>query len=129
MKNLIAGLLFLTIAGCSVYGDYVFDSTEYYQYSRILSTAQLSKPSCDNQVIMNGTVLPDLEVQARTLVTYTKHRGNIESQKAAAIINNFVVEMKVAYMKTPPPSKTYCELKLDVIVQGADRVLSSLGKL
>lgn len=122
-------IVLLTLAGCSIYGDYTFDQTEYFQYSRLASTAKLSVEHCANPALMETKVLPQLEDQANTLVSYTKYRGNIESQKVAAILNNFVVEMRAAYMRTPPPSKTYCEFKLDNISKGADRMLNSLSNL
>lgn len=72
-----------------------------------------------------------IAAETNWLLIYTGGRAkNTDLNGATKVLDGVARQMVARYDETPPPSTAYCEIKMDVLLQGAqDLVKMSGGKI
>lgn len=139
MKNLLAALTFTLLTGCSVVQPLVerftiapFDSNEYALVNKLRTTAIQTKPKCGADNIAPFAVLDfvhDMHDTALLLKNYSQYLPkNEQTMKPVSLTYDLVAELKNRYEKETKVSKTYCELKVQSIIDVTESIQRAIGK-
>ena len=139
MKTLFVALSFVFMTGCSVVQPLIdrfsiapFDTSEYALVNKLRTTAILTKPRCGVENIAPFAVVDyvhDMHDTALLLKNYSQYLPkNEQTMKPVSLTYDLVVELKNRYEKDLKVSKTYCELKIQSIIDVSESIQRSIGK-
>lgn len=126
-KLLLPIIVTFLLSACSAFPQ-KFDNKEYSMLVNfVVSTEQLRKNCQGDGEVVKG-LLPGLQRDARVIELYTQHiPRNEEVHNVAKILKGDVDEFVKRY-NNKPHSKAYCEVKSDLIVKKAERILEAVSK-
>lgn len=104
-----------------------YDSTEYTNFVRIWTQAEIIKTKCDDPVKVRPLV-EQLTNDARFMQNYTLFGADDNVAKAAIIVFDTTNEFNNKYTNGQPPSKQYCELKSGFIILQAKRMADTIKR-
>lgn len=139
MKNIIIALSFLLLSGCSVIQPLIdrfsiapFDANEYALVNKIRTIAIQTKPRCGIENIAPFAVLDyvnDMHDTALLLKNYSQYLPkNEQTYKPVSVTYGMIDELKTRYEKEKKVSKTYCELKIQSIIDASESIQQAIGK-
>lgn len=135
MKNIIIALFFVFLSGCAVIDRFMiapFDANEYALVNKIRTTAIQTKPKCGAENIAPFAVLDyvqDMHDTALLLKNYSQYLPkNEQTYKPVSMTYTMIEELKTRYEKEKKVSKTYCELKMQSIIDATESIQQAIGK-
>lgn len=135
MKNILLGLSFLFLSGCSVVQPFIdrftiaqFDDNEYALVNKIRTTAMLAGERCDDQ--LTATLYSkSVYYYGIELKNYSQYLPkNYQTIKSVDILVAMTKDAYQRYSKPGNVSKTYCELKFKSIQQSAEMIQKAIGQ-
>lgn len=139
MRHFAIALSLLLLGGCSIVQPLVdrftiapFDSNEYALVNKIRTTAMQTKPKCGVENIAPFAVIDyvhDMHDTALLLKNYSQYLPkNEQTIKPINLTYQMIEELKTRYEKETKVSKTYCELKLQSIIDSSEAIQKAIGK-
>lgn len=135
MRNIIIGLFLLSLSGCAIVDRFMiapFDSNEYAMVNKIRTVAMQTKPKCGTENIAPFAVLDyvnEMHDTALLLKNYSQYLPkNEQSIKPINLTYQMIDELKTRYQKETKVSKTYCELKIQSIMDATESIQQAIGK-
>jgi hypothetical protein len=139
MKNIIIALLFFTLSGCSVVQPFIdrfniapFDNNEYALANRLRTTAIQAKPRCDVSVLPPFAIedyINEMYDTALLLRNYSEYLPkNDQTIKPVGLVFQMVSDLKNRYEKESKINKTYCQLKIQSIIESSVSIQQAIGK-
>lgn len=136
MKKIISILLFTLLSGCSVIQPMIdrftiapFDNNEYAMVNLIRTTAIQTKLKCETEDFLIFHYVNEIYDTALLLKNYSQYLPkNEQSIKPINLAYQMVNELKTRYEKETKVSKTYCELKLQSIIDVSESIQQAIGK-
>jgi outer membrane murein-binding lipoprotein Lpp len=111
----------LMLAGCVS----AFDPIEHSHTVNLQFLA--NKKVCDD-VTDARTRSKVIAIETDWLVIYTGARAkNTDLHRATKELDQIAQQMSARYEESPPPSRAYCEIKMDVLKQGATTLVQMSG--
>lgn len=139
MKNIILGLTLLLLSGCAVVQPIVdrftispFDSNEYALVNTLRTLAIQAKPNCNIaddpwKIIYN--YVEELHNTSLLLKNYSEYiPKNDQTIKPVNIVFLMTTDLKKRYSTEAKVSKTYCELKIQSIINASESIQKAIGK-
>jgi hypothetical protein len=123
MKKLIIVGLFL-LGGCAIQPS-LFDNVLYDHVVTLNEDIKLVKNSCGT--LGFSTSAKYLKYKSDIALSYSEYR-NTDVHNSLTVINKDLSELDTAYENNKTPSKTYCDLKLQVISEELKLVIQGLGE-
>lgn len=126
-KILLTLLLTFTLSACALYPQ-KFDNNEYSMLVNFVVATEQLRENCkgDGEVVKG--LLPGLQRNSRALELYTQYTPrNEEVFNVARILRGDVQEF-AAHYKRKGHNKAYCEIKTDLMLKKAKRILEAAGK-
>lgn len=139
MKNIILSLTLLVLSGCAVVQPIVdrftisqFDSNEYALVNTLRTLAIQAKPNCntaDDPWKMIYNYVEELHNTSLLLKNYSEYiPKNDQTIKPVNILFQMTADLKKRYGTEEKISKTYCELKLQSIIDASESIQKAIGK-
>lgn len=129
MKTLLIALSLLVLSGCAVVDRFIiapFDPNEYSLVNTLRSSSILVKPNCSN---ISRNEVNHLYNIALTLKNYSEYLPkNDQTIKPVNTTYQMVSELKSRYEKENKLNKTYCELKMQSIIDASELTQKAIGK-
>lgn len=135
MKNILIGLSFLFLSGCSVVQPFIdrftiarFDENEYALVNKIRTTAMLANKRCDDQLtaVLYSKSIYYYGIELNNYSQYLP--DNTQTMKSVELLTKMTKDIFDRYEKNNKVSKTYCELKFKSIEQTAEMIQKAAGK-
>ena len=135
MKNILFGLSFLFLSGCTVVQPIIdrftisqFDENEYALINKIRTTALLASERCDDQLTA-ALYSKSVYYYGLELKNYSQYLPkNYQTIKSVDILFAMTKDAYKRYSTEKNVSKTYCELKFKSIHQSAEKIQNVVGK-
>jgi hypothetical protein len=139
MKKIIISLTLLFLSGCSVvqpiYDKFMiapFDSNEYALVNHLRTVAIQTKPSCntaDDPWMHIYSYVEKLHETSLLLKNYSEYLPkNDQTIKPVNLVYQMTTDLKNRYEKETKVSKTYCELKIQSIIDASESIQKAIGK-
>lgn len=139
MKNIIIALSIMLLTGCATIQSTIdrftiapFDANEYALINKLRTNAMQAKPKCGIENIAPFAVLDyvnEMHDTALLLKNYSQYiPKNEQSIRPINITYDMVTELKIRYQKENKVSKTYCELKMQSIIDATESIQQAIGK-
>lgn len=135
MKNIIIALSFVFLSGCAVIDRFMiapFDSNEYALINKLRTLSIQTKPLCGIKNVAPFDVTDNVYVMYDTallLKNYSQYLPkNEQTYKPISMTYKMVEELKMRYEKQNKVSKTYCELKIQSIIDATESIQQAIGK-
>lgn len=129
MKTLLIALSLLFLSGCAVIDRFniaPFDSNEYALVNSLRSTSIQVKPNCSN---ISREEVNQLYIIALNMKNYSQYLPrNDQTIKPVNATYQMVSELKTRYNKENKLNKTYCELKMQSIIDATELTQRAIGK-
>jgi hypothetical protein len=129
MKTLLMALSLIVLSGCAVVDRFIiapFDPNEYALVNSLRSTSIQVKPNCSN---ISRDEVNQLYNIALNLKNYSQYLPrNDQTIKPVNTTYQMVSELKTRYNKENKLNKTYCELKIQSIIDATELTQRALGK-
>ncbi len=126
MKKLSLIPLTLLLSSCIFTAK--FDSVEYSFVTQIRTISQLSRKHCDDMSYMRDKTQQMTELSL-TLVHYSEHLpNNNPTYNMSKELFNIVEPMHNRYLTVSRVSKTYCEEKLETIMESTETMQQSMNR-
>ena len=129
MKTLLIGLSLLLLSGCAVVDRFIiapFDPNEYALVNSLRSTSIQVKPNCSNISRDEVNQLYNISLNMKNYSQYLPR--NDQTIKPVNATYQMVSELKTRYNKENKLNKTYCELKMQSIIDATELTQKAIGK-
>lgn len=129
MKTLLIALSLLFLSGCAVIDRFniaPFDSNEYALVNSLRSTSIQVKPNCSNISREEVNQLYNIALNMKNYSQYLPR--NDQTIKPVNATYQMVYELKTRYNKENKLNKTYCELKMQSIIDATELTQRAIGK-
>lgn len=125
MKKLI--LLFPLLLTSCAYFISSYDPIEYEMITNIRTLAQVNIQNCSD-IHKSKKVVDKIYFEANKLRNFEEFiPDNQDSINSSEKMLSIVNELKSMYSKDKPPSKFYCEEKLDTVLESATYIQKAAG--
>lgn len=139
MKNIILGLTLIMLSGCAVvqpiYDKFMiapFDANEYALVNKIRTSAIQAKPNCntaEDPWMLIYNYVEDIHTTSLLLKNYSEYLPkNEQTIKNVDLVYQMTSDLRKRYITEPKVSKTYCELKLQSIIDVSESIQKAIGK-
>lgn len=139
MRNIFLGLILLLLSGCAVIQPVVdrftiapFDSGEYSLVNKLRTTAIKAKPSCNTKSDpwkFIYSYVYEIHDTSLLLKNYSEYLPkNDQTIKPIELIHQMTTDLKKRYEQDVTVSKTYCELKIQSIIDASESIQKAIGK-
>lgn len=129
MKKLIVSLSIVFLSGCAILDAYnmaKFDNNEYYLINQVRTSAELGKEQCgqpDAKKYVSKTWVKSNE--------FYNYSSSIPNNKETVTMSGALVEivkgLNDKYKNDQEASKTFCEVKYDLILKNALTIQNVVG--
>jgi hypothetical protein len=135
MKKYLILLAVVFLSGCSVIQPVVdrffiapFDPNEYSLVNSLRTNAIETRTKCDNNSILS-TNIKEMYHTASLLKNYSQYLPrNDQTIKPVNLTFIMVSELKTRFDKENKINKTYCELKIQSIIDASELIQQTIGK-
>jgi len=132
-------LSFIFLSGCSVVQPIVdrftiapFDANEYALVNSLRTTAIQAKPNCNTEkdpLMIIYNYVDSLYNTSLLLKNYSQHiPKNDQTIKPVNLVFKMSTDLRDRYLKEQKVSKTYCELKIQSIIDASESIQKAIGK-
>jgi hypothetical protein len=129
MKNLLAALTVISLAGCAVVDAFLmkFDPVEFQQISDIRTTAYLAKNACDTvqDARSQSVIIANKTLTFKNYVQYTPHNDKVIA--ASIDLDKIAQGLRDQYAKTDRVSTAFCKIKFTSIETSAEAMQKIIG--